>query len=703
MQVIEARRGSLQRSGRGATLTRWIELLPSAVRARCPGLQILQAELLRLAGRTAEAAGAVERVCAGVVPRAPIEPSLAARALAERADIYYIQGRYEDAQRDCALALRLAADDDDEVQVQARFVLAACLTSLSGPREARACLDGIEDRCRRLHDLWALARLYYVRSNLALAEGAFGVAEDEAVAGLRFSQEAGDEVCTLLCRLNLGGIRQYFGQLDQARRDLEAALAQAEDIGHQRAVAYALTNLADLALTAGSIASAIDLYDRAWQVAASMSDLHLSVCIASGWSMALCLLGCAPAALERILPLLDELTPTESPLDWALAATASAFAHYSTADLARATDLLEQVSGVTRQNGAQAEYARAQLILAAVHDAGAEMTAAARALGEAIETAAALDGTPRALLDARFLPALRPLLARHHHPLAAELLSQLVAEQEAAPRTDLAGAGEGITQPEETGVIRVFALGDARVLIGDNRITRWPRPRLRELLCFMLDRAEPVRRDVILDAIWPDKDPEAADDEFRKARSDLKKVLGGPWIAQQDGRWHLTITCWHDVRVFERLLVEGARLKHAGETRAAALQLRQAVSLWSAPYLDDVYSDWTILRRETLLRNYLDALEQLAGLELELRHYEYAAPLCYTILEAEPYRERAHRMLMSCFIARGELGRAVEQFTACTRALHMEDLAPSPQTIALYQAIQRKLHEGTRELARSHA
>src|SRR5579872_628659 len=99
--LIERQKGPLLRAGRGATLLRWLDLLPDAVRAQHPTLQILVAEQHRIAGRTAEAYKAIQSLCERLLPDADSHPALAAKALIVRADVRYVQGDYEGARQDC--------------------------------------------------------------------------------------------------------------------------------------------------------------------------------------------------------------------------------------------------------------------------------------------------------------------------------------------------------------------------------------------------------------------------------------------------------------------------------------------------------------------------------------------------------------------------------------------------------------------------
>src|SRR5258708_15238538 len=142
-----------------------------------------------------------------------------------------------------------------------------------------------------------------MRSNLALAQGAWVQAERDAERGLRYAEEADDKLRKLMCRLNLGGVRQYLGRLPAARADLESALALGESIGHTQGQAYALLNLADLEVTRGDYAAALEQYEQAADLERRVDDQQLRVLIAAGGSYALTLLGHPPQAHHRVAAL----------------------------------------------------------------------------------------------------------------------------------------------------------------------------------------------------------------------------------------------------------------------------------------------------------------------------------------------------------------------------------------------------------------
>ena len=690
LSLIERERGGLTRAGYGVTLARWIDLLPPNVRREHADLDVLLAELHRLAGRTTDALAIVNGLCDGSdadTDTLSLAPSLVARARVVRADVLYSHGDYMGAQRDCSVALSCAPAEHDELHIKARFLMAASVNAVNGPKKARPWLDGIEVRCGHLGDLWALGRLKYVRSNLALAEGAYAEAEREAASGLLFAQEASDEIRAFMCLLNLGAIRQYLGHPTLARENLESALSLAKSAGHTQGVAYALANLGDLEFSVGDYASAVARYEQALTVEKRVDDQHLRVCAIAGLGYVLAVSGQVDVARFRVERALASLTAEQCGQDWAILMVALGFVCHQHGDGAAAERCLREVVQLASDRGMTAEVARAQLTLSAVLLAGGRLVAARNAIDTALTLAAEADGTPTPLLDARYLPILWPLLSELDHPLARALLDVVSPPETRAARP----APVVDVSANERAPLRVYAFGDAGVFLGDDKITTWARPGMRETLVYLLDRETPARREEILTDLWPEKEPRLANEEFRKVRSELKKALGVQITKLGDGRFTIESDCWFDVREFKRHAAEGHAVAQAGEHERATAALKKSAELGAGVYLSDTYSEWATLRRDALRREYLSVVEQLLDAEMALKRYKSLTRTAYLLLDADPFCEKAHRALMVGFYACGEPARALDQFRRCAQILRRElDMTPTAPTVALYRTIRQR-------------
>ena len=699
--VIDAHRDLLLREGRGVTLARWIGLLPADEWARHPHLHVLLAELRRQSGRIDEAWTTVEQACALILPQANTLPVEAARALNTRSLILYARGRYTEARDDCERAMLLAPPEHDELRIRLTLTLVSCVAALAGPARALELLDAAEPECAQLHNPWLMARLHYQRSHQQMIQGDYPRAEEAAETALRFAQEANAEIDAISIRLNLGAIHLQRGRQRAAREHFEVARAQADACGYRLGTAYALLNLGNLELDHGEHERALSAYEQGQQMAREVGDAHLLTIVTAGLGYTLTIKGGAEdarALLQETLAIFEGHARDD---DMAEIRIALGFAQLRADDPIAAAEVLRDACAHAATCESAEKLALARLHLAAAQRALGDEQAAAETLRDALDTAEAVGGVRPLRVAGRQLRELWPLLQRLAHPSAQILLAMVGDTGGDRHVRESARIEHAAASAAE---VRVFALGEARVLVAGERITRWRMPQARELLYFLLDRGEPVRKELLLDAFWPLKAPDTADSAFRQARFRLKQALGRECVVQEAGRWRVDGDVPYDVREFELLADEGTRLVASGELGAAASALRRAVALYGGDFLDDCYSDWAVLRRDELRRRYLAALELLGDVETRLGHDDEAAQRYHRILESEPTHESAHRALMRHYQRHGETAHAIHQFARCYNAVkHELGLAPSRETVALYNTIRSQLALPAAATQREHA
>ncbi len=709
--LIESRQGILLRAGCGATLTRWLDLLPELVRENHPQLQILLADLYRQAGNMEDARREIERVCAVLSQPShhAHQEDLLPRALVARASVLYSQGDYLSALRDAQTAGCIAPPDADEIHIQAGFILAAATKVLSGPEAADTYLASIEERASRQHNLWALARLNYMRSSLALAQGRYRQAEGLASLALHTAQEANDEIDAINSRINLATAKQCLGRSREARGDLEAAGSQAELAGYTLGYIYALTNLGDVELSTKQYARACEVYEQARLALEDMDDRYLRGCTYAAFGVALALAGRATEALEVINSALASHMYADISAEWRMLISAQGLAHLLLGQFAEAENALSKALAASEEQCAVAEIVRVQIFLAALRLAQGNEKAAVELLSEAMERADHVEEAPALLLEIKHFPHLWPLLRhlkQHLYPLADALLSQLETEASAATSTTEATEavpslmGDRAAAENSPKAVSIFLLGSAQILVGTERITRWRYRAACDLLLFLADQRAPVHKNTILNALWGEKTDQEADKIFGLARYYLKETLGQPCLVKRNDCWHLTLDYQVDAHAFEQLVDEGEALARDNRISQALDTLRKARTYWRGPYLEGYQADWARPRRSQLQDRYLACLELLAELEAFQSHFDVAAQSYQQILEIEPYRETAHRGLMRYFLSRGNYAEAIRQYNHCVSVLANElHIPPSPETLALCQEITEKMSRGVQAFA----
>jgi DNA-binding SARP family transcriptional activator len=107
-------------------------------------------------------------------------------------------------------------------------------------------------------------------------------------------------------------------------------------------------------------------------------------------------------------------------------------------------------------------------------------------------------------------------------------------------------------------------------------------------------------------------------------------------------------------------------------------------SMWRVELLPGWYDDWVVFERERLAQLRLHALERLASLLTRRLDLDTALRLALAAVRTEPLRETANAVLMSVYVAEGNVSDAVHQYEAFTDLLRRElGVDPSPSLAAL--------------------
>jgi DNA-binding SARP family transcriptional activator len=201
--------------------------------------------------------------------------------------------------------------------------------------------------------------------------------------------------------------------------------------------------------------------------------------------------------------------------------------------------------------------------------------------------------------------------------------------------------------------------------------------------------------DKLMDVLWAQDPPEVARRKLQIAVSALRCSLNngyicGPgegYILCKDGiyQFNSSVTIRTDVDEFLSLWKAG---RQASGSESATLYER-ACSLCSGPFLvEDIYADWSSIRREQLKQIYLTMCRALTEYYLEVRNYEDAVKWTSAILREDPCDEAAHRQLIRISMVQSLRSEALQQYYRCERILNKElGLPPMPETTNLLQAI----------------
>lgn len=238
--------------------------------------------------------------------------------------------------------------------------------------------------------------------------------------------------------------------------------------------------------------------------------------------------------------------------------------------------------------------------------------------------------------------------------------------------------------------VRIQLCGTLAVELDDRRIDRnLPGRQGRLLLAYLvLHRLRPIRRDELIDALWPRTPPAAADTALRALISKLRKLLPADML---DGRAELRLNLPPDVFVD----LENAREAiHRAESALAQGQWHRAWAASMGPmftarrgFLADEDAEWIRETRQELDALYVRSLECYSQACLAVGGTELpgAERSARELTRRSPYRESGHRHLMRALAARGNAAEALRAYEELRTLLREElGIAPSAETLALH-------------------
>jgi DNA-binding SARP family transcriptional activator len=217
------------------------------------------------------------------------------------------------------------------------------------------------------------------------------------------------------------------------------------------------------------------------------------------------------------------------------------------------------------------------------------------------------------------------------------------------------------------GVLRIRTLGGFGIEVGGVSVALdGIKPRPRALLRLLASNGgQPVHREVIAEALWPEADGSAGGRGLHVAVSNLRGFLGealGPegarLIARDGDAYRLAVPPEVlDVACFERAAAEGRAARAAGETSIEAFE--RALDAYGGDLLpEDGPAEWVVERRERLRAEVVEVARGLAEAALLADDPATAIRACRTGLGHDRYHDPLWRLLIEARDRAGDVGAA---------------------------------------------
>ena len=237
--------------------------------------------------------------------------------------------------------------------------------------------------------------------------------------------------------------------------------------------------------------------------------------------------------------------------------------------------------------------------------------------------------------------------------------------------------------------LRLRLLGAPEATLDGQPLTDLKIRKTQAILYFLAATGRPQRRTVLVGLFWGDLPESLAATNLRKSLSQLRRQLD-PFL--RIDRATVALESGPDIGVDVTEFASRAEDPRTQDPR----QLEAAIGLYRGDFLEGFYvrdapefEQWVEIERTHLRELAMGAYAALAGWYAGRGEVGQAISTLRRVVALEPWREEAHRELMSLLARDGQRGAALAQYEACRQALRKElDVEPSPETQQVYESIR---------------
>ncbi len=270
----------------------------------------------------------------------------------------------------------------------------------------------------------------------------------------------------------------------------------------------------------------------------------------------------------------------------------------------------------------------------------------------------------------------------------AEPVTTLASGVEAMPAGHVAG-------PDVEVAARV--LGPLHLTVAGQRILRWNSLKARTVFQYLIIQVDrPVRREVLMELMWPDHSADSARNNLNAALYSLRNTLDHhgrktQYILYRDGCYlpNPELMWWIDRTEFLTALQHAERARSDGHPQQAVNACVRAVRLYRGPlFEDDWEGDWYLPEQRRLKQLYLQALEYLAKAHLDQGDLATAVQFGQLAISADQCCEPVHRLLMRCYALQHQQQLVSRQYQLCSVSLRDElGVSPGAETVQLFRSL----------------
>ena len=558
LTIIEENADNMLQQGYVETVLRWIEALPVSYNQRSPRLLLSRAIIHTMRHEVIQAVELLKMAQEYVEHDLTMSGRdlMLAEIFVTQARVLFEAGKYRPAQEKCYQTLALLPIDERKLRARTLQRLGMC-ASLLGDLHV-----GITQMQQALQ-LWGhnteILQTALLHGNLANAYNMIGnyvLSEHHRARAIISCERLGDKHGKINNMIGMAITRRNKGELDEAEAVFNEVLSMAREEQFIRGQAYVLENLGELYVDKDDFSNALLMTEDALALARQLNDIYLvnsSICTLSLAYLFMDDPSTATVLVDQVEVSEEDTTSYIS----ALRELTKGTIYLRQQHYAEAVNSLNRAEVSCEQASLKRLHLRALIRLGAAYLCLLQFAKAMCVLEKAAKLSRQKHYEHIAEIEIQRFPLLREDMSKPFTSISfVEEESISPTQSMDTPKSEHA-AEKPLVSPCTKTTLRVWAFGEPEVHINDVPVTHWRMARSMELYFFLLDQQGLVRKDLIIERLWPDAD-DHIDQTLRSTIYYLRKALGESCIVYRGGAYSLDLTAqykdqiWYDVALFDQ-------------------------------------------------------------------------------------------------------------------------------------------------------
>jgi len=230
--------------------------------------------------------------------------------------------------------------------------------------------------------------------------------------------------------------------------------------------------------------------------------------------------------------------------------------------------------------------------------------------------------------------------------------------------------------------VRVEDQGRIAVVIGDRVVSGSTiRRKVLAMLCYLITRPEmSATRDQVLDALWPELDPEIAVNSLNQTIYFLRRVFEESYSDDLSPGYvhHDSDLVWLDGELVSSRSIDCRNLIRELPSQPSPDEVDQLTRTYQGRFaLDFEYEEWAAAYRDPLHAAYLEVVERSVLDDFRTGHHDRGITIARRALEVDPSAEQVEVCLLRLYRVTGAHSAAAEQY-AHYAAVMRDELGVEP-------------------------